>query len=60
MCYKTNASKQFVWDMCGDVIIETLLMKRDNTIAYPVADEFGDIVFNGNKYSMKYKLLEVD
>jgi hypothetical protein len=60
MCYTTNTSKQFVWDICGSVIIENLLSKRDNTIAYPVADEFGDIVFNGNKFSLKYKSLEVD
>lgn len=60
MCYTTNQSKQFAWDVCGATIIENLLTKRDNTIAYPVADEFGDIVFNGNKFSIKYKRLESD
>lgn len=60
LCYNTNKSKQFAWDVCGSVIIENLLNKRDNTIAYPVVDEFGDIVFNGNKFSMKYKRLEED
>ena len=29
ICYKNNSSKQFAWDICGDVILENLF-KRNN------------------------------
>ena len=52
LCYKSNKLKQFVWDICGDVIIQNLLKNNNYKISYPVFDEFGDIEFNGEKFSM--------
>lgn len=54
LCYsKSNSSKQFAWDVCGDVIIRNLLKRHHNIISYPVRDENGDIEFHGIKFRMK-------
>lgn len=58
LCYKTNKSKQFVWDICGDLIINNLLRKNDYIIWYPEESTDGDIEFGGKKFSMKNKRLE--
>ena len=34
LCYTSNQSKQFAWDICGETIIENLLEKNNNTINY--------------------------
>jgi len=52
ICYKTNNSKQFAWDICGDVIISNLLRNNNYNISYPILDVNGDIEFCGNKFSM--------
>ena len=54
MCYSNNDSKQFVWDICGDTIIEILLSKNNNKIHYPIVtnDESFDFIWNGEKYKM--------
>lgn len=61
ICYTTNKSKQFAWDVCGDVIIENLLEKNNYVINYPTQDESGDVEFNGFRFSMVQKQVkEVD
>lgn len=50
ICYKTEKSKKFVWDICGDVIIENLLNKNDNYFSYYKYDENGNIEFSGERY----------
>ena len=50
ICYKTEKSKKFVWDICGDVIIENLLKKNDNCFSYYKYDENGNIEFSGERY----------
>lgn len=53
MCYSSNQSKQFVWDICGDVIVENLLLKNNYKIKYPImVDDNGDFTWNGNQYKM--------
>lgn len=49
---KTN-SKQFLWDTCGDYIINKLLNENNSTINFPVKDINGNILWDGEKYSMK-------
>jgi hypothetical protein len=49
---KTN-SKQFLWDICGDYIINKLLNENNNIINFPVEDINGDILWDGEKYSIK-------
>lgn len=55
LCYRSNNSKQFCWDMCSDEIIENLLSNNNNTIFFPVRDEKGDIEFSGKKFSIVNK-----
>ena len=57
MCYTNNKSKQFAWDVCGNQIILNLLKKKSMKIQYPSKDEDGDIIFGGQKFSMKEKII---
>ena len=52
ICYNSNVSKKFAWDVCGDVIIRNLLRRNNYLVSYPVLDENGDIEFGGNKFKM--------
>ena len=54
LCYsKSQHSKQFAWDICGDVFIQNLLKRKHYEITYPALDENGEIEFNGQHFSMK-------
>lgn len=56
ICYKTKKSKQFAWDICGDVIINNLLKKNNNMIWYPeVVETNGEFKFDGVEFVMKVK-----
>ena len=60
MSYKsTKISRAFVWNLVGDVILANLLKKNKNTIHYPVKDNEGDIVFNGNRFRLETKTIEM-
>ncbi len=52
ICYSSNKSKQFAWDICGETMVKNLLAKNGNTFNFPAPDENGDIVFKGESYSM--------
>lgn len=61
LCYsKSKASKQFAWDICGDMIIQNLLKRNNYMITYPTLDESGNIEFNGQKFSMKTSEIKVN
>lgn len=54
LCYsKSTVSKRFVWDMCGDIIIENLLEKHNYFFQYPIQDKNGDFEFGGNKFRLE-------
>ena len=55
ICYQREGSKQFVWDMAGDDIIETLLRKNGGRISFPVHDENGDVAFGGEMFTFTTK-----
>lgn len=60
MCYTTNKSRQFVWDICGDTIIQTLLKKNNNIIHYPAMaapEAAGAFKYGGETFIMKEKKL---
>lgn len=52
LCYKTEGTKQIVWDLCGDIIIKRLLNKHENKINYPYEDGNGDTIYNGKRFSL--------
>ncbi len=53
LCYTNNESKQFAWDVCGETIINNLLIKQNYKIQYPEQDDNGDIEYSGMTFSMK-------
>ena len=50
--YDTSNSKQFIWSMLGNYLIEKLLKDNNYEIQYPIEDENGSIEWNGTKYSI--------
>lgn len=58
ICYKREASKQFLWDVVGDQIIENLLNKNGRVIQYPAQDPNGDVRFRGKQFTFRYKVVE--
>jgi len=58
LCYKNNNSKQFAWDICGDIIIENLLKKNNYIVEYPIEDKNGDIEYCGERFSLYSKEIE--
>ena len=52
MLYTNPVSKQFVWDICGNYIIDLLLKNNNYYISYPIEDVNGNIEWNGNRYSL--------
>lgn len=53
ICYKNNKTKQFVWDMCGDILVKRLQEKNWNQITYPVRKSNGDILYDGKYFSLE-------
>ena len=61
LCYSSSKSKQFAWDICGEVIINNLLDKNDHMINYPVlVKSDGDFEFGGEQFIMCHKKYEED
>lgn len=61
ICYQKEKSKQFAWDVCGDIILNNLLKRTNNTIHYPqLVDTDGDFTYCGNQFEMRTKVLGVD
>ena len=55
VCYKKDWSKQFVWDTVGDIMIKNLLEKNGYKISYPTLDPDGEIIYSGNRFTVKTK-----
>ena len=54
LCYAQSASsKQFAWDICGDLFIRNLLRRNDYMISYPSLDENGEIEYDGLHFTMR-------
>lgn len=53
LCYQTNKSKQFAWDVCGEKIIDNLLKQSDYKVTIPIHVEHGgDFTYCGEKFEM--------
>ena len=50
--YDTSNSKQFIWAMVGEYLVDKLLKDNNYTIKYPVRDDNGEIEWNGTRYSI--------
>lgn len=61
LCYSSSKSKQFAWDICGEVIIDNLLDKNDHMINYPVlVKSDGEFEFGGEQFVMHREKYEED
>lgn len=59
MCYSSSKSKQFAWDVCGEVIIKNLLQKNNYMVYYPVLVESdGEFEFGGEQFIICQKKFE--
>lgn len=53
ICYQTEKSKQFAWDICGDVILNNLLENNNNMICFPkMVEGNGDFEYCGKQFTM--------
>ena len=53
MCYTKENSKQFVWDVVGDVLLKRLANKDRTVIHYPIkTDDMGEFMYAGNYFNM--------
>ena len=53
MCYTKSSTKRFVWEMCGDEIIRHLLSSHGGYISFPTPDVNGEIVYRGERFTVK-------
>ena len=53
LCYNTNTSKQFAWDICGETILCNLLKRNKYRVNYIERDENGELEFSGEKFTIK-------
>lgn len=61
LCYSSEKSKQFAWDICGKTILNNLLEKNNYMIHYPVlADGEGEFEFGGEQFVMCKKTMKGD
>lgn len=52
VCYSVEWSKSFVWEMCGEEIINNLLEKNNRMLSYPERCTDGDIMYRGERYAL--------
>jgi hypothetical protein len=54
ICYNNSKkSKQFAWDLCGNIMIGNLLRHRNYKLAYPKQVEQGDFTYKGLQFIME-------
>ena len=53
MCYKKEGSKQFAWDVVGEEMLINLLRHNDYKISFPTANEDGDVLWKGERFSFE-------
>lgn len=60
VCYSRERSKQFAWDMVGDLMLRNLLRSSNGIVKYPKANKRGQIVYCGKRFSLESVCVEVD
>lgn len=53
ICYQHENTKQFVWDMAGDMIIRNLTARNGGKLYYPARAEDGDIYYGMELFVMR-------
>lgn len=57
ICYKKEGSKQFVWDIASEDIIDNLIRNNGGNLMYPTRDDSGDIEFGGERFAVAIKTI---
>lgn len=61
ICYSTEKSKQFAWEICGEKIIQNLLKRNNSIIHYPqLVSTNGEFTYCGNQFIMCEKEVKVN
>lgn len=61
ICYSTEKSKQFAWEICGEKIIQNLLKRNNNIIHYPqLVSTNGEFTYCGKQFIMCEKEVKVN
>lgn len=61
ICYKAEKTKQFAWDICGDVILNNLLKNKGGIIHFPqLVDGKGEFEYCGENFVMCEKVIGSD
>lgn len=55
LCFKSNSTKKFMWDICGEKIVDNLLKNNNYKSYYIQLDKDGDIEWQGFKFIEKMK-----
>lgn len=58
ICYTRECSKQFAWDMCGEIMVRNVLDKTGGVVRYPRAARQGDVVYGGKRFKIEKLELE--
>lgn len=53
MCYKTEGSKEFVWDVAPHYVIANLAARHDGVLVYPSRDPDGELEYGGMRFTMR-------
>ena len=53
ICYGKEKSKQFDWDMCGDIIIDNIVRRNGGAINWVKQTARGDITYGGKRFKME-------
>ena len=58
ICYRSEKSKQFAWDICGETILHNVLRNNNYCINFPVeSDGEADFEYGGKKFVMREKYI---
>ncbi|MBR4590218.1 MAG: hypothetical protein IKO36_06075 [Bacteroidaceae bacterium] len=52
ICYKSESSKQFAWDICGNIFIKNLLKRNNYSLSYPEINNDGEFNYMGYWFTM--------
>lgn len=58
ICYHTERSKQFAWDVSGDVMLRNLMRRHNNIVSFPkMVEEDGEFEYGGKQFVMCEKVV---
>ena len=57
ICYSSNKSKAFAWDIAGEQIYHNVLINSGNKIKFPIKDENGEFEFCGEHFTVYEKVI---